>query len=414
MAYDFKLPDIGEGVVEGEIVRWLVKEGDDVRPDQPMVEIMTDKATVEIPAPRGGRVLKRMYEEGQLCPVGRVLISIDDSGEKDKTPAPMLADRSGARPAQTSPRAPAATPASASAGSSATVLATPATRKLARDLGVDIGIVTGSGPNGRITSDDVRTAKSGGPNGAPAGRGATVTMPFPPQSAPGDVRIPFRGLRRKIAEHMARAKDEVAHFTYVDEVDCTQLVELREKANERLRVKISYLPFIVRATIDALKKYPQLNATLDEKAGEIVQRREYHIGMATQTEDGLVVPVLRHADRRSIIENGREIERLASAARAGKATREELTGSTFTITSLGLLGGVLATPIVNYPEVAIMGVHKIVRRPVVFEDKIVIRHMMNLSLSVDHRLVDGFDAARFIAQIKESLESPGLLFLESV
>jgi pyruvate dehydrogenase E2 component (dihydrolipoyllysine-residue acetyltransferase) len=191
-------------------------------------------------------------------------------------------------------------------------------------------------------------------------------------------------------------------------------VDLRARANERLGdVKISFLPFIVKATVEALRKFPQLNATLDEKAGEIVQRREYHIGVATQTDEGLRVPVIRHADRRSIVDLAREVERLASAARSGKATREELSGSTFTITSLGALGGLLATPIINHPEVAILGVHKIAKRPVVFEDKIVARDMMNLSISVDHRLVDGYDAARFVAEIKESLEAPGLLFLEA-
>jgi pyruvate dehydrogenase E2 component (dihydrolipoamide acetyltransferase) len=403
MAYEFKLPDIGEGVVEGEIVRWLVKEGDELRADQPMVEIMTDKATVEIPAPRAGRVLRRMYQEGQLCPVGKVLIAIDDGSVDAQTPAP-------APQPSAQPRAAARVAAAAPASGSTEVLATPATRKLARDLGVDLARVHGSGPAGRVTSDDVRAAQGGHgaakPNGAPR-----------PAVAAGDVRVPFRGLRRRIAEHMVRAKHEAAHFTYVEEVDCTQLVGLRDKANARLAaqgVKLSYLPFIVRATVEGLKKLPQLNATLDAQAGEIVQRREYHIGVAAQTEEGLVVPVVRHADRRSIVELAREIDRLGQATKAGKATREELSGSTFTITSLGLLGGVLATPIINYPEVAILGVHKIAKRPVVIGDKIEVRDMMNLSISVDHRLVDGYDAARFVAEVKESLESPGLLFLESI
>src|SRR4029453_8570480 len=246
---------------------------------------------------------------------------------------------------------------------------------------------------------------------------AAAAVARPPKPAEGgpDLRVPFRGLRKRIAENMIRSKREAAHFTYVEEVDCNQLVDLRAKANARLSgIKLSYLPFIVKAPVAALKKFPQLNATLDEQASEIVQRREYHLGIAAQTSDGLVVPVLRHADRKSILDLAREIERLAAATKAGKATREELTGSTFTITSLGMLGGVLATPIINYPEVAILGVHKIAKRPAVFEDKIVIRDIMNLSISVDHRLVDGYDAARFVAELKDSLESPGLLFLESV
>jgi pyruvate dehydrogenase E2 component (dihydrolipoamide acetyltransferase) len=422
VAYEFKLPDIGEGVVEGEIVRWLVKEGDLLRQDQPMVEIMTDKATVEIPAPRAGRVVKRMYAEGQTCPVGKVLIAIDETGDPAPegvspmpppgTQAPPPASLSMAAP-------PAATTSSAPATPTATtsnVLATPATRKLAREMGVDLTTVAGTGPGGRITSDDVRGARSGATNGHPAAVPVVAARPAVAATGP-DVRLPFRGLRKRIAENMVRAKREAADYTYVEEVDCTQLVDLRAKANARLRargIKLSYLPFIVRAVVDALKKFPQLNATLDERAGEIVQRHQYHIGVAAQGEDGLLVPVIRDADRRSILELAREIERLAAAAKAGKATRDELTGSTFTISSLGQLGGVMATSIINHPEVAILGVHKIAKRPAVFEDKIVVRDLMNLSISADHRLVDGYDAARFVAEVKESLESPGLLFLESV
>jgi pyruvate dehydrogenase E2 component (dihydrolipoamide acetyltransferase) len=429
MAYEFKLPDIGEGVVEGEIVKWLVKEGDRLHQDQPMVEIMTDKATVEIPAPRPGVVLKRMYAEGQSCPVGKVLIAIEEDGaptHQPPTQQPPTQQAPTHQPAAGPPRSepplhaveragerPPSSLQSPVAQPGAIPLATPATRKLARDLGVDLTTVNGSGPAGRITSDDVRAAKEAPTNG----RRAADAVARAPRSVPAgpDVRLPFRGLRKKIAENMVRSKREAAHFTYVEEVDCTQLVDLRAKANARLQsIKLSYLPFIVKATVDALKKFPQLNATLDEQAAEIVQRHEYHIGVAAQTEDGLIVPVLRHADRMSIVELAREIERLAAATKAGKASREELTGSTFTITSLGTLGGVLATPIINYPEVAILGVHKIAKRPAVFEDKIVVRDMMNVSISVDHRLVDGYDAARFVAELKDSLESPGLLFLESV
>ncbi len=390
MAYDFKLPDIGEGVVEGEVVRWLVKEGDELRQDQPMVEVMTDKATVEIPAPRAGRVVKRMFAEGQVCPVGKVLISIDD-GSADAAvavaPAPV-----------------ATRPMPATTQTTTGVLATPATRKLARELTVDLGNVRGTGPGGRITSDDVRGSQGG-------------AKARPVASAAGDVRIPFRGLRKKIAEHMVESKREAAHFTYVEEVDFTQLVGLRARANERLKdqgLKLSYLPYIIKATVEALKKFPQLNALLDTASGEIVQRREYHVGVASQTEDGLVVPVIRNADKRSIIDLAREIDRLAGVTKSGKASREDLTGSTFTISSLGALGGLLATPIINFPEVAILAIHKIAKRPVAVEDKIVVRDMMNLSISVDHRLVDGYDAARFIADVKDSLESPGLLFLEAI
>ena len=426
MTYEFKLPDIGEGVVEGEVVRWLVKEGDALREDQPMVEIMTDKATVEIPAPRAGRVGKRMYAEGQLCPVGKVLITIEtetSAGAKSETKsntrsdiksddksddkaAPRAASRVAQESAQEFPGA-----AGRSNGSpTTTVLATPATRKLARDIGVDLHAVTGSGPAGRITSDDVREHR------APP---AVVPLPTTAVRDTGDVRVPFRGVRKKIAENLVRSKHTAAHYTYVEEVDCTDLVTLRQRANERLAdrgVKLSFLPFIIKATVAALQRFPQLNATLDEPAGEIVQRRSYHIGLATATDAGLVVPVVRDADRRSLVDLAQEIARLAEATRNGKATRDELVGSTFTITSPGILGGVLATPIINFPEVAILGVHKIAKRPAVSASgtEVIIRDLMNLSISVDHRVVDGYDAARFVAEIKLGLEAPGLLFLESV
>jgi pyruvate dehydrogenase E2 component (dihydrolipoamide acetyltransferase) len=420
MTYEFKLPDIGEGVVEGEVVRWLVKEGDPLREDQPMVEIMTDKATVEIPAPRAGRVGKRMYAEGQLCPVGKVLITIETDG------AAAPAGAAGRSPA--APAAPAAKldqPAASAGHSNGTatavraataVLATPATRKLARDHGVDLRQVVGTGPAGRITADDVRQHRDGVPRtGAPA----TPAIAPPPARETGDVRVPFRGVRKKIAENLVRSKHTAAHFTYVEEVDCTDLVRLRQKANDRLQergVKLSFLPFIIKATVAALQRFPQLNATLDEAASEIVERRRYHIGLATATPSGLIVPVVRDADRRSLVDLAQEIDRLAEATRTGKAAREDLMGSTFTITSLGALGGLLATPIINHPEVAILGIHKIAKRPAVAASgtEVVIRDIMNLSISVDHRVVDGYDAARFVAEIKLALETPGLLFLESV
>jgi len=399
MLYEFRLPDIGEGVAEGEVVRWLVKEGDELQEDQPMVEIMTDKATVEIPTPRAGRVAKLMYAEGQICPVGKVLIAIevaDAPGTAAAAPEPARVDV--APSASTGERAPRNNGVNAR---DAGVLATPATRKLARDAGVDIRDVTGSGPAGRVTSDDVR---------------AHAESPAPTSAAEGDTRIPFRGVRRKIAEHMVFSKHTAAHFTYVEEIDCTDLVALRERANAKLAdqgTKLSFLPFIVKATANALVKFPQLNATLDDAAGEIIQRGHRHIGLATATDAGLIVPVVRDADRLSITQLAGEIERLAALTRSGKAAREDLSGSTFTITSLGALGGLLATPIINHPEIAILGVHKIARRPAVRGDSIVIRDLMNLSISVDHRVVDGYDAARFIAEIKATLESPGPLFPEA-
>ncbi|HTA18455.1 MAG TPA: dihydrolipoamide acetyltransferase family protein [Polyangia bacterium] len=425
--YEFRLPDIGEGVVEGEVVRWLVKEGDPLRMDQPMVEIMTDKATVEIPAPRAGRVGKRMFAEGQVCPVGKVLITIElDEGAPAEKPAAAKAAAPTAARANV-----AAAPVAARAASSRTapltpaerarslgpVLATPATRKLARELGVDLRGVFGTGASGRITSDDVRRQASGGGARGPA------TPPAPPIARePDDVVVPFRGLRRRIAENMSRSKRSAAHFLYVEEIDCTELVALRETINARLGKtphatgvhKLTFLPFIVKATAYALRKFPQMNAAIDEAAGEIVQRKHVHMGLATATDNGLIVPVVRDADARSVAEISKEIDRLAEATRSGKAAREDLSGSTFTITSLGQLGGVLAAPIINHPEVAILGVHKIAKRPAVRDGAIVVRDLMNLSISVDHRVVDGYDAARFVAAIKEGLEAPQGLWQEPV
>jgi pyruvate dehydrogenase E2 component (dihydrolipoamide acetyltransferase) len=405
MVYEFRLPDIGEGVAEGEVVRWLVKEGDALKEDQPMVEIMTDKATVEIGSPRVGRVAKRMFAEGERCPVGKVLIAIEVEGEgaPAATPGAHAADApKGSTTAAAAPSAQTGNGATAAGGS---VLATPATRKLARDIGVDIRAVAGSGRAGRVTPDDVRAHGGGGGTPPPA-----TSVP----RADG-VRIPFRGMRRKIAETLVRSKHTAPHVTYVEEIDCTELVALRAALNGRPggAEKLSFLPFIIKATIAALKKYPQMNAMLDDAAGEIIQWQSFHIGLATATENGLIVPVIREADSKSLAELGREIERLAEATRTGKAAREELIGSTFTITSLGALGGVMATAIINPPEVAILGVHRIAKRPAVVGDKIVIRDLMNLSVSFDHRVIDGFDAAQFVAEIKRSLETPGPLAAEA-
>jgi pyruvate dehydrogenase E2 component (dihydrolipoamide acetyltransferase) len=398
-AYEFKLPDIGEGVVEGEVVRWLVKEGDVLQQDQPMVEVMTDKATVEIPAPRPGRVARRMFAEGDRCPVGKVLIVIETEDGAASTPSAHAES-----PAVLS-NAPAVA-APVATGPAGAVLATPATRKLARDIGVDIHAVTATGPGGRITSDDVRAHKQGG---APAPAVARAT-------SAGDLRVPFRGVRKKIAETLARSKFTAPHATYVEEVDCTDLVALRNAVNARAAAgaKLSYLPFIIKATASALKKFPQMNAMLDDAASEIIQWGRIHMGLATATEAGLIVPVVRDADRKTIAQLSAEIAHLAVATRTGKATREELTGSTFTITSLGAWGGVMATAIINPPEVAILGVHRIARRPAVVGDAIVIRDLMNLSISFDHRVVDGFDAAQFVGEIKRQLESPAALDDKSI
>jgi pyruvate dehydrogenase E2 component (dihydrolipoamide acetyltransferase) len=305
------------------------------------------------------------------------------------------------------------------------VLATPATRRLARQLGIEIGRVPPTGPHGRVTSADVQSYQSNGGAATPEAPAQTphhapAQAPSPPIAIPrgGDEeRIPLRGIRRRIAESMARSKRTAAHFTYVEEVDMTELVAVRDRARARAAergVKLNYLPFIVKACVSGLKKWPQLNASLDETTQEIVRKKYYHIGIAAQGPQGLTVSVVRDADRRSIFDLSREIERLAEAVRANTATRDELTGSTFTITSLGKLGGVLATPIINFPEVAILGVHKIEERPAVRHGQIVIRHLMNLSISVDHRLADGWDGAMFVQEVKSLLEDPTTMFMEMV
>jgi pyruvate dehydrogenase E2 component (dihydrolipoamide acetyltransferase) len=426
MAFDFYMPDIGEGVVEGEIVSWKVKEGDKVSLDQPLVEVMTDKATVELPSPRAGTVTKIHFKEGDICPVGKVLVVIEDDASAS-TGATKNGNGHGAgHGGAPTPAAPVAAPSSSSGGSiqvvdatgeRARVLATPATRRLARELGVEIGRVPATGKHGRVTTDDVKQFKHVPSTvGASAPRTASYA-PVAIAKGGDEERIPLRGIRKKIAESMSRSVNTAAHFTYVEEIDMTELVNVRDRAKARAAergVKLNYLPFIVKAVVSGLKKWPMLNAALDESTQEIVRKKYYHIGIAAQGPHGLAVSVVRDADKRSIFDLSREVDRLGDAVRGGTATREELTGSTFTVSSLGKLGGVLATPIINFPEVAILGVHKIEEKPAVRGGQIVIRHLMNLSISVDHRLADGWDGAMFLQDVKALLEDPTTMFMEMV
>jgi pyruvate dehydrogenase E2 component (dihydrolipoamide acetyltransferase) len=413
MAFEFHLPDIGEGVVEGEIVAWKVNVGDKVKLDQPIVEIMTDKATVEIPSPKAGTIAKINYKDGDICPVGKVLVVIDEDGAA-ATPVAAKPAPIAAKPAPVAAK-PVATAASAIEVVDATqnrerVLATPATRRLARQMGVEIGRVPATGAHGRVTTDDVKRFSA-----SPAKPQAHA--PISIAKLGDEERIPLRGMRKRIAETMSRSVHTAAHFTYVEEVDMTELVTVRDRAKSRAAergVKLNYLPFIVKAVVSGLKKWPMLNASLDESTQEIVRKRYYHIGIAAQGPQGLAVSVVRDADKRSIFDLSKEIERLGEAVKASSATRDELTGSTFTISSLGKLGGVLATPIINFPEVAILGVHKIEERPAVRNGQIVARHLMNLSISVDHRLADGWDGAMFLQDVKSLLEDPTTMFMEMV
>ncbi len=421
MGFEFKLPDIGEGVVEGEIVRWIVKEGESVREDQPIVEVMTDKATVEITSPKSGVIEKIPNKEGSVVPVGGVLCVIGEGKGAPKkeaapaaAPAPARAERPGAPKAE--PAAPASAPpptASPNRGNGL-VLATPATRKMAREMGVDIRAVQGTGPHGRITRDDVKRSTDGGKAAPAPARPAAAPAPA---AAGAEERVALRGLRKRIAEAMVKSKFTAPHFTYIEEVDVTELVTLREEAKaiaQAKGVKLTYLPFVVKALIQGLRQFPMMNASLDEAKGEIVLKRYYHIGIATHTTNGLLVPVVRDADKKTILAIASEISDLSERARGGKATSDELRGSTFTITSTGNVGGVLATPIINHPEVAIMGVHVIKDRPAVRNGQIVARKMMNLSLSFDHRVIDGQIGAEFTNVVKQYLEEPKLLLLESI
>ena len=443
MAFDFYMPDIGEGVVEGEIVGWKVKEGDRVKLDQPIVEVMTDKATVELPSPRAGVIKKINYKDGEICPVGKVLVVIEEegaaaatNGNGKKQPAVIVEEPPRAHPStaqvmhsKVAQNVPVPTGgASYGSGGGAIqvvdatadrtrVLATPATRRLARQLGVEIGRVPATGKHGRVTTEDVKRFKESPVSAPSAGVAAKAFQPVAIAKGGDEERIPLRGIRKKIAESMTRSKQTAAHFTYVEEIDMTELVTVRERAKARAAergVKLNYLPFIVKAVVSGLKKWPMLNASLDETTQEIVRKKYYHIGIAAQGPQGLAVSVVRDADKRSIFDLSREIDRLGDAVRNGAATREELTGSTFTISSLGKLGGVLATPIINFPEVAILGVHKIEERPAVRNGQIVARHLMNLSISVDHRLADGWDGAMFLQDVKALLEDPTTMFMEMV
>ena len=421
---EFKLPAIGEGVVEGEIVRWLKQPGDNVMANEPLVEVMTDKATVEIPSPQDAVVAEHKAPEGEIAAVGEVIAMLSADGSVAAAPAPAAAAPA---PAPTPAPAPAPTPAPAPAAApapSATngkVLATPAARALAREAGIDLATVPGE--RGRITKTDVAKAQAA-PTPAPAPAAAAPAPAAAPVAAPAaapaavaeeDELVPFRGMRRRIAEGMVKAYTTAVHYTYVEQIDVTKLVKARKDAKPVAQaegVQLTYLPFIVKAVVAGLKKYPIVNAFLDEAGGNIVKRKRYSVGIATATPQGLMVPVLHDADRMSILDVASEITRLSEAAREGKASRDELTGSTFTITSLGAIGGVLATPILNHPEVGILGVHAIRKTPVFDEnDNVVAAHLMNLSVSLDHRVVDGFEGASFMQEVRRQLENPNLLFL---
>jgi 2-oxoisovalerate dehydrogenase E2 component (dihydrolipoyl transacylase) len=423
-----KMPDIGEGIAEVELVGWHVQPGDMVAEDQVLADVMTDKATVEIPSPVKGKVISLGGKVGDVMAVGTELIRLEVEGEGNVAAgAPTVTARAAPAPAPAaaapkpvatpappppSPRAapetePAPAPAAAPRAPGEKPIASPAVRRRARELGIELRYVPGSGTAGRVMHEDLDAYVARRGAAAPAGSRYVERHDEEP--------VQVIGLRRKIAQKMQEAKRRIPHFTYVEEIDVTELEALRAQLNERhgeKRGRLTLLPFLARAIVQALRGFPQINARFDDDAGVVTRYGAVHLGIATQTDGGLMVPVLRHAEARDPWSIAGEILRLAEAARSGKATRDELIGSTITITSLGPLGGIVTTPVINYPEVAIVGVGRIVERPVIRDGRIVARKLMNLSSSFDHRVVDGADGAHFVQAVRGLLESPALLFVE--
>lgn len=417
-----KMPDIGEGIAEVELSVWHVKVGDMVVEDQVLADVMTDKAMVDIPSPVNGKVIALGGVPGEVMAVGSILISIEVEGAgnvKESAQPALVKEAPVAAPkvaaAVESKPVPAAAPRAAvcqgpmvAREADERPLASPAVRKHALDLGIQLRLVRGTGPAGRVLHEDLDAYLAQGQQPQ-----STAAAAYAQRN--DEEQIPVIGMRRKIAQRMQDATQRAAHFSYVEEIDVTAVEELRAHLNEKhgaTRGKLTLLPFLVRALVVALRDFPQINARYDDEAQVITRLGAVHVGIATQADIGLMVPVVRHAETRSLWDSAQEISRLATAARNGKASRDELSGSTITLTSLGALGGIVSTPVLNLPEVAIVGVNKIVERPMVVKGQIVIRKMMNLSSSFDHRVVDGMDAAQFIQAIRGLLEQPATLFVE--
>lgn len=404
MVNEFKFPDVGEGIHEGVVVKWKVKEGEIVKADQIIVEVETDKAIVELPSPFTGTVLKINFREGETIRVGQILVVVGEPNEKVESPEAVRA---------------AITPPISSAEKKLDehVLATPSMRKLARELGVDLSEVHGTGPAGRITEEDIRSA----PNGAPIKNG--VETQKIEETGPGitvnegDQVIQLSHMRKVIAERMVYSKTHIPHACGMDYVDITKLTELREKEKKAIEargIKLTYLPFIIKACAIALHKYQNFNAHFDESKNALVIRKQINIGIAVETPEGLMVPVIKDIDKKSIVEIAQEIEHLAAAARERKIKFEDIKGGTFTITNIGSVGGFYSTPIINPPEVAIMGVHRIKDMPLVIKDKIRARKVMGISMCFDHRINDGATATEFMNEVMKHLEDPDLMLVDMI
>jgi 2-oxoisovalerate dehydrogenase E2 component (dihydrolipoyl transacylase) len=423
--YVFKMPDLGEGTVEAEVVAWHIKVGDMVQEDQVMAEVMTDKAAVEVPAPVSGKVVTINGQPGDMVRVGSELVVFETAAVDDDVVAPAApvaplspAPEAEVRKAAPSPAPRATSPAQAEVAkgeageASGRVKASPATRRKAREAGIDLRQVPGSGPSGRIMPKDFDAVLSGA---APAGRnGDSAAAPSPLRQRTGIEEVKVIGVRRVIAQRMTDAARTIPHFSYVEEVDVTELESLRTHLNAKApkgTPALTYLPFLAAALARVLEEFPQCNAHYDAERNVLIRHRPVHLGVATQTSDGLKVPVVRHAEARTLWNLSDEIRRVSEAAKGGKASREELSGSTITITSLGRMGGIVSTPIINAPEMGIIGVNKAIDRPVVLDGAIAIRRIMNLSSSFDHRFVDGYDAAAMILALKDLLEHPATIFI---
>lgn len=437
--FEVRLPELGEGVAEGELVKWLVKPGDTVKADQAIAEIMTDKATVEVPSPRAGTVKDLKFKTGEIIKVESVMITLTGTGGASAAtaaPAPATAERPVPASAHmnfaaAAPAARTSAPVAASPGAGggifppvaeSRVLATPATRRLARETGVDINQLSGTGLAGRVTREDV-LAKGGtgatvaGPATYQAPSAGALSIPKPAYQGPTgalEERVPLVGIRRKIAENMQKAKAIIPHFTLMDEADVTELVAWRESLKEdaeKLGTKITYLPFVMKALIATIHEFPMFVASIDDAAGEIVYKKYFNIGFAADTPNGLVVPVIKDADRKNIVELSKEILDLSKRARDGKLKPDEMKGACITITNIGSVGGTYATPVINHPEVAILGMYKIQDKPVIKNGQLSAIKVMNYTVTADHRLIDGAVAARFLKSFLEKIEKPGRLML---
>lgn len=431
---DVKLPELGEGVTEGELVKWLVKPGDSVKADQAIAEVLTDKATVEVPTPIAGTVKDLKFKSGEVVKVGSVMITVEGGGSATAS-APAGASRevpasahanfaaaSAPAPSTSRPQPPAG--ASASPGifppvADSKVLATPATRRLAREMSIDINGLTGSGLAGRVTREDVLSAK-GGSSSAPAAAKSSggISIPRPAYQGPAgavEERVPLIGIRKKIAENMQRSKHIIPHFTIMDEAKVDSMVAMRESLKEHAEkhgTKITYLPIVMKAMIATIREFPMFNASIDDAAGELVYKKYFNIGFAADTPNGLVVPVIKNADQKSIMEISKEIIDLSKRARDGKLKVDEMKGATITVTNIGSIGGTYATPVINHPEVAILGMYKIDEKPVIKDGQLKAIKVMNFTMTADHRLIDGAVAARFLAAFIGRIENPGKMLVE--